>query len=698
MQLPSLISFYKYSDPIFYNILIIQHIFPKIPLKSEYQVVLVVTMHFIFMYPVTLWNHLLPLITVLVVLLVVVNSEPQINLLDRGCSLYNATRQSLFLSNRDSTFSDLRKKLSSGDNIRFATAKTAITSDPVYGMAQCRNYLSTSDCLSCFSAAVSQIRNCSSANGARVIYDGCFLRYESNVFYDQTTLLGNFGTCGNKTASQAGAFNTSVDGLLSDLVIATPKIVGYFAATKREIASGSNNFVYSVAQCAATVSETGCVNCLAVALKNIASCPPHIEGRAVDAGCFLRYSNTAFFSNNQTMDLAPFLKTKGGSTKKKAVIGFVVGGAAFILSLIAVITLFMLFKRRPKKARKGNILGATELRGPEVFGYKDLKSATRNFSEENKLGEGGFGDVYKGILKNEKIVAVKKLAFIQSSRAKIDFDSEVKLISNVHHRNLVRLLGCCSKSQVLILVYEYMANSSLDKFLYGEKRGTLNWKQRFDIILGIARGLSYLHHEFHVCIIHRDIKSSNILLDDDFQPKIADFGLARLLPEDQSHLSTKFAGTLGYTAPEYAIHGQLSEKVDTYSYGVVLLEIISGRKINDIKLEPITQYLLEWAWRCYEDETLMDLVDKDLDANEYEPHEVKKVLEIALICTQSSVSLRPTMSEVVVMLLSRDSQKLRPTKPTFIDAFSRVRGDTSTSTAGSSTSNATMSFTEVSSR
>ncbi|KAI3873288.1 hypothetical protein MKW92_052216, partial [Papaver armeniacum] len=154
----------------------------------------------------------------------------------------------------------------------------------------------------------------------------------------------------------------------------------------------------------------------------------------------------------------------------------------------------------------------------------------------------------------------------------------------------------------------------------------------------------------------------------------------------------------GYTAPEYAIHGQLSEKVDTYSYGVVLLEIISGRKSNDIKLEPITQYLLEWAWRCYEDETLMDLVDKDLDANEYQPHEVKKVLEIALTCTQSSVSLRPTMSEVVVMLLSRDSQKLRPTRPTFIDASSRVRGDTSTSTAGSSTSNATVSFTEVSSR
>jgi len=174
---------------------------------------------------------------------------------------------------------------------------------------------------------------------------------------------------------------------------------------------------------------------------------------------------------------------------------------------------------------------------------------------------------------------------METSRAKADFESEVKLISNVHHRNLVRLLGCSRKGSEFLLVYEYMANGSLDKFLFGEQRGTLNWRQQFNIIVGMARGLAYLHQEFHVCIIHRDIKSSNVLLDDEFQPKIADFGLARLLPDDHSHLSTKFAGILGYTAPEYAIHGQLSEKVDTYSFGVVL-EILSGRKSNDTRLEP----------------------------------------------------------------------------------------------------------------
>ncbi|KAI3982929.1 hypothetical protein MKX01_010412 [Papaver californicum] len=649
-------------------------------------------MHFIFMHSVTLWYHLL---TVLV-LLPVVNSEPQTNLLGLGCSTWNATRPSAFLSNCEALFSDLREKLSRSTISRFATAEISIIkSDPVYGLAQCRNYLSSTDCLTCFSTAVSHIRNCSSANGARVTYDGCFLRYESNSFFDQTTLQGNSGTCDNKTSSQKSLFSTSVAGLLSDLLVATPNVKGFFAAT-RKIVKGSDNFVYGVAQCVITVDERGCKDCLTEAHKSIQICAPSTNARAVDAGCFMRYSDKAFFSANQTMDLTPFLNAKGES-KKKAIIGGVAGGVAFIIALVVFIVLFRLSRRN--KARKGNILGATELRGPVNYGYKDLKSATGSFSEANKLGEGGFGDVYKGILRNGNIVAVKKLAFVESWRAKIDFESEVKLISNVHHRNLIRLLGCCNKRQELLLVYEYMANSSLDKFLYGERRGSLNWKQRFSIVVGIARGLSYLHHEFHSCIIHRDIKSSNILLDDDFQPKIADFGLARLLPEDQSHLVTKFAGTLGYTAPEYAIHGQLSEKVDTYSYGVVLLETVSGRKSNDINLEPvIAQYLLEWAWRCFEEETLMDLVDKDLDPNEYNPQDVKKVIEIALSCTQSSVSLRPSMSEVVVMLLSRDSLELRPTRPTFIDASNRVRGDTPTTNTGSSMSNATVSLTEVSCR
>ncbi|XP_021824950.1 cold-responsive protein kinase 1-like, partial [Prunus avium] len=192
-----------------------------------------------------------------------------------------------------------------------------------------------------------------------------------------------------------------------------------------------------------------------------------------------------------------------------------------------------------------------------------------------------------------------------------------------------------------------------------KKRLSPNWKQLNDIILGTARGLAYLHEEFHVCIIHRDIKTSNILLDDSFQPKIADFGLARLLPDDQTHLSTRFAGTLGYTAPECAIHGQLSEKVDTYSYGVVVLEIISGQKSSEIKSDAMGEFLLEKAWKLYENGKHVELVDPNLDPNEYKPEDVKKIIEIALMCTQPSAAQRPTMSEVIVLLKSTSSLENR---------------------------------------
>ncbi|KAL3845085.1 hypothetical protein ACJIZ3_002488 [Penstemon smallii] len=631
------------------------------------------------------------------------NSQPQINLLNRGCSQYNASNINDFFNNLNATFSDLRSQLSGGGGRRFATAQQSRSSDPVYAMAQCRNYMSERDCLTCYDAAVSLIRNCSAANGARVIYDGCFLRYESNTFYDQTTLPGNVQICGNRTAAQPSAFNAEAQTFLRDLQLATPRINGYFAATTRQISGGGgNSTIYGVAQCAETISRTGCEDCLTVAFGNIQGCLPNADGRAIDAACFLRYSDVPFFADNQTIDITPFLGGGGivkvwNSSSRNAIIGGVVGGAGLVLILLALY-LWYHFSRKPKAARRGSILGATELQGPNIYSYKDLKSATKNFSEENKLGEGGFGDVYKATLENGDVVAVKKLD-ISYSRAKADFESEVRLISNVHHRNLVRLLGCCSKGSELLLVYEYMANGSLDRFVYGEKRGVLSWKQRFDIIYGTARGLAYLHEQYHVCIIHRDIKPGNILLNDDFQVKIADFGLARLLPENQSHVSTKFAGTLGYTAPEYAIHGHLSEKVDTYSFGVVILEIISGRRSNDMNVESDTEYLLEEAWKLYESGMHQKIADETLDSNDYKPEDVKKMVEIALVCTQSPASSRPTMSEILVLLSS--DHTIVPKAPNRGNSFnpgSKFFVDTTTTSASTGSSNATASFTQFTGR
>jgi len=221
-------------------------------------------------------------------------------------------------------------------------------------------------------------------------------------------------------------------------------------------------------------------------------------------------------------------------------------------------------------------------------------------------------------------------------------------------------------------------------------RHCLSWETRFGIILGTARGLAYLHEDFHVRIIHRDIKSSNILLDESFCPKIADFGLARLLPEDRSHVSTRVAGTLGYTAPEYAVHGQLTEKADTYSYGVVVLEIISGRKSIDMKQLPHMQYLLEWVWKLYETDEVLEMVDETMGAD-YDKEEVLRMIQLGLLCTQASVTQRPSMSEIVAMLVSkREIHNLQttPMKPALGYTVRTTRSESGTS---SSASNATVS-------
>ncbi|KAI9100150.1 hypothetical protein K1719_024368 [Acacia pycnantha] len=554
------------------------------------------------------------------------------------------------------------------------------------------------DCLACFDYAAIHIMNCSvGVTGARVIYEGCFLRYESSGFFDQNTDAGNNIICGNHTIRNTTGLASTVQQVLTNLDIATPRITGFYAATKTPVPNSNGTNIYAIAQCVETITQVACQACLNIALRNFQICLPNSNAETYDAGCFMRYSTAAFFADNQTINIRPFLNQGGSSNKKKAIIGGVVGGGSFLLILLALYAWYIR-STSSKRIHRGDILGATDLKGPITYRYKDLKKATKNFSKENKLGEGGFGDVYKGTLKNGKVVAVKKLALGQSKQMEKDFESEVKLISNVHHRNLVRLLGCCSKGQERLLVYEYMKNNNVGTFLFGKNKGSLSWKQRYNIILGTAKGLAYLHEEFHVCIIHRDIKSSNILLDEDLQPKIADFGLARLLPHDLSHVNTKFAGTMGYTAPEYAMHGQLSEKADTYSYGVVVLEIISGHKSGETGDDVEGEFLLQRAWKLFDRGVHLDFVDKTLDPDEYDAEEVKKIIEIALLCTQASPAARPTMSEIVIMLKGRGfMENRRPTMPVYVDPNFNPRRDSSTSHNPSS-SNATASSVAVSGR
>ncbi|CAM6008850.1 unnamed protein product [Sphagnum balticum] len=288
---------------------------------------------------------------------------------------------------------------------------------------------------------------------------------------------------------------------------------------------------------------------------------------------------------------------------------------------------------------------------PTIFGYNELKVATRDFHPTMKLGEGSFGVVYKGILANGIEVAIKQL-LIKNQQNIDEFLNEVVIITGVKHRNLVKLKGCCLRDNKRLLVYEYLENGDLAKVLFERNGVDISfWPTRFNICLGIAHGLFYLHEIAQPRIIHRDIKASNILLDKRLQPKIADFGLALLFADDKTHISTMHvAGTRGYLAPEYATCGQLTIKADVYSFGVLILEIISGRKCIDHELPPNDTYLLEKAWRLHNEGNLIDIVDQTLHLCNDEMNQARQLLNIALLCLLNEGEKRPTMAHVVAML------------------------------------------------
>ncbi|XP_047332195.1 cysteine-rich receptor-like protein kinase 43 [Impatiens glandulifera] len=297
------------------------------------------------------------------------------------------------------------------------------------------------------------------------------------------------------------------------------------------------------------------------------------------------------------------------------------------------------------------------------FSFETLVTATRDFHPENKLGQGGFGPVYKGRLKDGREIAVKKLAK-SSNQGKTEFLNEAKLLSRVQHRNVVNLLGYCLHASEKLLVYEYVVNESLEKFLFkAEKRHVLDWKRRFIIISGVAKGLHYLHEDAHKIIIHRDIKASNILLDDKWIPKISDFGMAHLFPEDQTHVNTRVAGTNGYMAPEYQMNGCLTMKVDVFSFGVVVLELLCGQKNTSFNMDPKYQNLIEWVYKTYKKGKALEVVDPML-AETADADQVVHCILIGLLCVQADPHKRPTMNRVVVMLSKRPGTiEQEPTRP-----------------------------------
>ncbi|KAL9444365.1 hypothetical protein AB3S75_017532 [Citrus x aurantiifolia] len=302
------------------------------------------------------------------------------------------------------------------------------------------------------------------------------------------------------------------------------------------------------------------------------------------------------------------------------------------------------------------------------FSLSSISAATDNFSEENKLGEGGFGPVYKGKLLNGEEVAVKRLSS-KSGQGLEEFKNEMMLIAKLQHRNLVRLFGCCIEQGEKILIYEYMANKSLDFFLFDPARkDLLDWTTRVRIIEGVAQGLLYLHQYSRLRVIHRDLKASNVLLDSDMNPKISDFGIARTFGGDEMQSNTnRIVGTYGYMSPEYALHGLFSIKSDVFSFGVFLLEILSSKK-NTRFYNTDSLTLLGHAWNLWKDDKAWKLLDPTMQ-NEALYSMVTRYIKVALLCVQENATDRPTMLEVVAMLKDEIVNLPSPHQP----AFSYVR-------------------------
>ncbi|XP_078444553.1 cysteine-rich receptor-like protein kinase 43 [Wolffia australiana] len=351
------------------------------------------------------------------------------------------------------------------------------------------------------------------------------------------------------------------------------------------------------------------------------------------------------------------------------------------------------FARRSGRGAEED-LQSIAARDQKHFSYDVLAKATSNFCAKNKLGEGGFGSVYKGRLEDGREIAVKKLSRGSKQGCK-EFMNEAILLSQVQHKNVVNLYGYCaatassgdeSRSEKL-LVYEFVPHESLDKLLFrAEKQRMLDWKKRMDIIAGVAKGLLYLHEDAHTTIIHRDIKASNVLLDSRWSPKIADFGMARLFPEDQTHVQTRVAGTNGYMAPEYVMHGKLSTKADVFSFGVLVLEIITGRK-SSTYMSTDSQTLLEWAWRLHQRNRSLEMVDETLRPWEAtEAEQMETCIHLGLLCAQRDPNLRPDMRRVGLALSKRSNSLEQPTMPGLPFTFYKARSSDHVPSSRSSSS------------
>ncbi|KAK1326311.1 Cysteine-rich receptor-like protein kinase 8 [Acorus calamus] len=623
----------------------------------------------------------------------------------------NYTTNSTYQSNLNTL---LRSLSSNGPPTGFFTTTQGNPPDQVDGLVLCRGDTNVSACAACLDiAVVDVVQSCPTQKGAVIWYDDCLLRYSNIRFFNSVETSTKVYMWNVKNATDPRPFFAAVYGLMGSLVNKAAGGPGMFATGEvavRGAGAVAGQKVYGLAQCTRDLSRDSCAQCLGDANNSYSSCTQcagKVGGRVIGSSCNIRFEIYKFYGNSSIRTAVPSPSLPPipppttvalqGSKKHglRTALTIIIPVVTFVV-IVTVVFACLRKMRRVKNTRidYGDVNQIEDIE-PQVFDLAMLRNATNNFSDMNKLGEGGFGVVYKGTLADGLEIAVKRLSRT-SSQGLQELRNEVVLVVRLQHRNLVRLLGCCLEDQEKLLIYEYVPNKSLNTFLFDPvKVKELTWERRYKIIEGIARGILYLHEESQLRIIHRDLKVSNVLLDKDMNPKISDFGLARLFGMDQTQDNTsRVVGTYGYMAPEYAMRGHYSIKSDVFSFGVLVLEIITGLRNSSFDL-------LSHVWKYWNEGRVLELIDQLV--GDYSSSEAMRCVHIGLLCVQEDAGDRPTMSSVVLMLSSLSTSLTVPFAPAFFVGYSNVDGekntlntpDRSTTTTSNPVSTNDVSITEL---
>ncbi|CAD6256541.1 unnamed protein product [Miscanthus lutarioriparius] len=574
----------------------------------------------------------------------------------------------------------------------FANATTGTAPYTVYAIGQCIGYQRPTACSECIAASFEQAQKlCPYNKRVAIFYDTCLLGFSDQDFLvsrtnlqDQEVELYNGQ---NITSKDVDQFSASAFKLLNAMAdhVATANLQDKFVYGSIGF-DAAYPFIYGMVSCTPDLEPWECRGCLSSAIAEM----PHdfilnTKGaRIAGLRCTVRYEVYRFYNSSTVFQLPPSPTAPPLPSPPPAVIQdggrskvFVIALVAPLLGSIFGLTLCFIFIRLNRKVPHGKakmnladdeaLVWGMEGKSSElmVYEFTQVLQATGDFSEENKLGQGGFGPVYKGRFQDGMEIAVKRLSS-HSGQGFMEFKNEIQLIAKLQHTNLVRLLGCCSQGEEKILVYEYLPNKSLDFFIFDQtRRALLDWTRRRAIIEGIAQGLVYLHKHSRLRVIHRDLKASNVLLDSEMNPKISDFGLAKIFSTKDTEGNTRrIVGTYGYMAPEYASEGLFSVKSDVFSFGVLILEIISGKRASSFLGYGDFINILGHAWQLWKEGLWLQLVDTSL-VSDVHALEIVRCINIALLCVQEHAADRPTMSHVVSMLSSESMTLPEPKHPAY---------------------------------